>query len=99
MHFNKAFCAHFELQEGNICSETFEILLQQLNQLPADVRGAKALEMSAVLVELAAYDLANKLDSAEIGKLIHRSVELSERSLELKEAKPLRPRAMVPALQ
>jgi hypothetical protein len=85
MLFDKAFCAGSILQDDISSGELFERLVAEISRLPEDQRGAKALELSARLLELAAFELAGHLGSEEIGSMILRSAELSGRSADLEQ--------------
>ena len=87
MHFDKAITAQLVQQESMACDDTFSHLTKQISQLPGDVRGVQALNLSAHLIELAAYELAGRLDCDEIGALIRCAAELSERSADLAQAR------------
>ncbi len=99
MHFDKAIRAHLVLQDSMTCNDTFSDLTKQISQLPSDVRGAQALTLSAHLIEMAAYELAGQLDSAEIGELIRCAAELSERSADLTKDRCLGERVRAKVLQ
>lgn len=99
MHFDKAFTAQMVLQDSLTCNDTFSQLTKQISELPIDVRGVQALNLSAHLVELAAYELAGHLDSAEVGALIRCAAELSERSADLAEQRLEEGTKRVKALQ
>lgn len=83
MHFDKAIKAQLVSQGTMSCNDTFLHLVRQISELPNDVRGTQALNLSAHLVEMAAYELAGHLDSSEIGALIKCAAELSTRSDDL----------------
>lgn len=85
MHFDKAFTAKLILQSTFACDDVFETLTRQISDLPANVRGVQALNMSARLIEMAAFELARHLDSEETGALIRCAAELSELASELSD--------------
>lgn len=99
MQFDKAICAKVILQGSDECDEAFSVLLRRLGEMPAEERGAEALRLSAILVELAAYELAGHLDSEQVGALIHCSADLEARSEEANGQSPQPVRKMVSALQ
>ena len=85
MLFDKAFCAGIILQDDISSGELFERLVAEISRLPEEQRGPKALDLSARLLELAAFELAGRLGSDEVGAMILRSAELSGRSADLEQ--------------
>lgn len=83
MHYGKAIAAQVMLREDASCGDQFEKLVSQIEALPDDLRGARALQLSARLLELAAFELAGSMDSARIGALIECAAELSQQSSDL----------------
>ncbi|WP_282129650.1 hypothetical protein [Roseobacter litoralis] len=86
MQYGKAIAAHVMLREDANCGDQFEKLVSQIEALPDDLRGARALQLSARLLELAAFELAGSLDSTRIGALIECSAELSQQSADCAES-------------
>ncbi|AVL51836.1 hypothetical protein CEP88_03965 [Roseobacter denitrificans] len=80
MHYGKAIAAQVMLREDASCGDQFEKLVSQIEALPDDLRGARALQLSSRLLELAAFELAGSLDSTRIGALIECAAELARQS-------------------
>lgn len=83
MHFDKALLTPRYLQGEQACSDSFAELTAQIAALPEDLRGAQSLSFAAKLVELAAYELAGSMSSAQIGALIRCAADLSETSTDV----------------
>ena len=86
MQYGKAIAAQVMLREDASCGDQFEKLVSQIEALPDDLRGARALQLSARLLELAAFELAGSLDSTRIGALIECAAQLSEQSCDVAES-------------
>lgn len=87
MQHNKAFAAGVVLQDDQPCGDAFEELIECIEAMPTELRGAHALKFSAHLLELAAFELAGDVNSDQVGALIQCAAELSERSADVAASK------------
>lgn len=83
MQYGKAIAAQVMLREESSCGDQFEKLVSQIESLPDNMRGARALHLASKLLELAAFELAVSVDSARIGALIECAAELSKQSADI----------------
>ncbi|WP_227269662.1 hypothetical protein [Roseobacter weihaiensis] len=77
-----AFVSKMLLQDDTVCDDAFSNLVQKIEALPAETRGAQALNLSAHLLEIAAFELAGSVESRQVGALIDCAAQLSEQSSE-----------------
>ena len=63
--------------DSDTCEQEFKLLLTRLEALTPMAAGERALLFAARLVETAAFDVAGKVASEDVGRLIEIAVELS----------------------
>ncbi|MEM1073160.1 MAG: hypothetical protein AAF665_17005 [Pseudomonadota bacterium] len=83
MQFNKALAAQALLHDATACDDAFSNLIAEIANVPDQQRGARALLLAARLLEAAAYELAGRLDSEQVGALIECAADLSEQSSDI----------------
>jgi hypothetical protein len=65
---------------GN-CAEVIE-LMAALKSLPTEARAGQALNLSAKLIEYAAFEMAGQVPSGLVGELINCAAELERKSID-----------------
>lgn len=81
IQFDKAVAAFVLEQNEDVCGEEFEQILERLQGLSSSARGQQALSLAAQLLELAAFDLADRVGSKDAGALIEAAALLTQRVL------------------
>jgi hypothetical protein len=99
MQIDEKFLAQLSFHQVSSCNTTLAFLIKQIGDLPENARGPEAMRMAAGLVELAAYELAARIDSKETAALIRCAAELSQRSEELRDARNVADHQLAEVLQ